>query len=63
VFVCGLFEMFSVVDGDENEMGEVRGDEGVVGDEVEGALGTENGDEIGGGGGRGNSKISTTFEI
>jgi hypothetical protein len=31
-------------------------------DEVEGALGTENGDEIGGGGGRGNSKISTIFE-
>jgi hypothetical protein len=30
-------------------------------DEVEGTLGAENGDEIGGGG-RGNSKISTTFE-
>jgi hypothetical protein len=31
-------------------------------DEVEGAFGTESGDEIGGSGGRGNSKISTTFE-
>jgi hypothetical protein len=31
-------------------------------DEVEGALGTENGDETGGDEGRGNSKISTTFE-
>jgi hypothetical protein len=35
-------------------------------DEVENALGTENGDETDGGGGggrgRGNSKISTTFE-
>jgi hypothetical protein len=31
-------------------------------DEVEGALGTEDGDEIGRDGGRGNSKISTTFE-
>jgi hypothetical protein len=35
-------------------------------DEVEGTLGTENGDKIGGdgggGGGRGNSKISTTFD-
>jgi hypothetical protein len=31
-------------------------------DEVEDAFGVENGDEIGGDGGRGNSKISTTFE-
>jgi hypothetical protein len=31
-------------------------------DEVEGALGTGDGDEIGGYGRRGNSKISTTFE-
>jgi hypothetical protein len=31
-------------------------------DEVEGTLGTENGDETGGDGGRENSKISTTFE-
>jgi hypothetical protein len=61
--------MFSIVDGgDENEMGEVRGGESVgvdveTGvDEVEGALGTEDGDEIGGDEGRGNSKISTTFE-
>jgi hypothetical protein len=68
VFVCGVFEVLSVVDG-ENEMGEVRGDEDVVKDvetgvdEVEGALGTGNGDEtVGGDEGRGNSKISTTFE-
>jgi hypothetical protein len=51
----------------------VRGDEDVVDveagvDEVEGALGTENGDETDGGdggdggGGTGNSKISTTFK-
>jgi hypothetical protein len=44
-------------------------DEGVVDvevetvvDDVDGALRTENGDESGGGEGRGNSKISTTFE-
>jgi hypothetical protein len=38
--------------------GVVGGSEDVV--DVEGAVGTENGDEIGGG--SGNSKISTTFE-
>jgi hypothetical protein len=32
-------------------------------DEMEGAFGTENGDETDGDGGRGNSKISTTFEF
>jgi hypothetical protein len=56
VFVCGVFEVFSVVDGgDENEMGEVRGDEGVgvsveengvdIGEDVGGVVG-----ESGGGG-------------
>jgi hypothetical protein len=50
-----------VVGGGDDDVGVLE--TGV--DEMEDAFGTENGDEIGGdegGGGRGNSKISTTFE-